>query len=167
MTGRQPVEPSAFSHFLATNYQRDPDYVVLTPGGEVLAAKWHRPAARTVTGVALAQHTLMYHVGGSTSVAKFVHGRCVGTTARHRSLTFSPRDEPSEWVRGGVCEMMHVYIAPSLIERYTDENLTLQPRPRSILYSPPRILGCRAISCCYRANSKYFEAAGGSPMPSS
>jgi AraC family transcriptional regulator len=129
MTGRQPVEPSAFSHFLATNYQRDPDYVVLTPGGEVLAAKWHRPAARTVTGVALAQHTLMYHVGGSTSVAKFVHGRCVGTTARHRSLTFSPRDEPSEWVRGGVCEMMHVYIAPSLIERYTDENLTSAAAP--------------------------------------
>jgi hypothetical protein len=67
MTGRLPVEPSAFSHFLATNYQKDPDYVVLTPGGEVLAAKWHRPAARTTTGVALAQHTLMYHAGGSTS----------------------------------------------------------------------------------------------------
>jgi AraC family transcriptional regulator len=129
MTGRQPVEPSAFSHFLATNYQRDPDYVVLTPGGEVLAAKWHRPAARTVTGVALAQHTLMYHVGGSTSVAKFAHGRCVGTTARHGSLTFSPRDEPCEWVRGGVCEMMHIYIAPAHIQRYTDENFARAAAP--------------------------------------
>jgi AraC-like DNA-binding protein len=129
MTRHLPVKPSAFSHFLATNYQRDPDYVVLTPGGEVLAAKWHRPAARTTAGVALAQHTLMYHVGGSTSVAKFVHGRCVGTTARHRSLTFSPRDEPCEWVRGGVCEMMHIYIAQSRIERYSDENLACAVAP--------------------------------------
>ena len=50
----------------------------------------------------LAQHTLMYHVGGSTSVAKLVGGRCIGTRAQHGSLTFSPRDERNEWVRGGV-----------------------------------------------------------------
>jgi AraC family transcriptional regulator len=129
MTAHQSVEPSAFNHFLATNYQREPDYVVRGPGGDVIAAKWHRPAARTTTGVALAQHTLMYHVGGSTSVAKFVHGRCVGTTAQHGSLTFSPRDEPSEWVRGGVCEMMHIYIAPSRIQRYTDENFACAAAP--------------------------------------
>jgi hypothetical protein len=42
MTGRQPVEPSAFSHFLATNYQRGADYVVQAPDGDVIAAKWHR-----------------------------------------------------------------------------------------------------------------------------
>ena len=102
---------------------------MLAPGGEVLAAKWHRPAARTVTGAVLAQHTLMYHVGGSTAVAKFVRGRCVGTTAQHGSLTFSPRDEPSEWVRGGVCEMMHLYIAPSCIQRYADENFASAAAP--------------------------------------
>jgi hypothetical protein len=77
----------------------------------------------------LAQHTLMYHVGGSTSVAKFVEGRCIGTTAQHGSLTFTPRDELSEWVRGGVCEVMHVYIAPSLIQRHADENLTCSAPP--------------------------------------
>src|SRR5215471_15811491 len=129
MTDRQPVEPSAFSHFLATNDPTEPDYAVRGAGGDVIAAKWHRPAARTTTGVALAQHTLMYHVGGSTSVAKFVHGRCVGTTAQHGSLTFSPRDEPSEWVRAGVCEVMHVYITPSAVQRYTDENLACTVTP--------------------------------------
>jgi AraC family transcriptional regulator len=122
-------QPSAFSHFLTTNSAREPDYVVCDPDGDVVAAKWHRPAARCTVEIALAQHTLMYHVGGSTSVAKFVDRRCVGTAARHGSVTFSPRDEHSEWVRGGVCEVMHVYIAPSLIERYADENLTCAAPP--------------------------------------
>jgi hypothetical protein len=90
MTDRQPVEPWAFSHFLATNYPAEPDYVVHGLNGDVIAAKWHRPASHSATEVVLAQQTLMYHVGGSTSVAKFVKGRCVGTTARHGSLTFSP-----------------------------------------------------------------------------
>ena len=123
MTDRRPVQPSAFSHFLATNSQTGPDYVVHDKGGEVIAAKWHRPASRSATNVVLAQHTLMYHVGGSTSVAKFVGGHCIGTAAQHGSLTFSPRDEPSEWVRGGVCEVMHIYIAPSLVQQYGDDNL--------------------------------------------
>src|SRR5215469_12265923 len=108
---------------LATNSQTGPDYVVHDKGGEVIAAKWHRPASRSATNVVLAQHTLMYHVGGSTSVAKFVGGHCIGTAAQHGSLTFSPRDEPSEWVRGGVCEVMHIYIAPSLVARYAAENV--------------------------------------------
>ena len=122
-------QPSAFGHFLATNHPRAPDYVVCGANGDVVAAKWHRPAARCAVEIALAQHTLMYHVGGSTSVAKFVDGRCVGTAAQHGSVTFSPRDEHSEWVRGGVCEVMHVYIAPSLIQRYADENLTCPVPP--------------------------------------
>lgn len=121
--------PSAFRHFLATNHPRAPDYILHGMGGEVIAAKWHRPAAHCAVEVALEQHTLMYHVGGSTSVAKFVEGRCVGTAAQHGSVTFSPRDERSEWVRGGVCEIMHIYIAPSLIQRYTDENLTCSAPP--------------------------------------
>ena len=129
MMGRQPTEPSAFSHFLATNYPTEPDYVVNGPGGDVIAAKWHRPASRSATHVVLAQHTLMYHVGGSTSVAKIVEGRCVGTRSQHGSLTFSPSDEPNEWVRGGVCEVIHVYIAPSLIQRYADENLACSAAP--------------------------------------
>ena len=123
------MEPSAFNHFLATNYSIRPDYVVHGPGGDVIAAKWHRPASRCAVNTALAQHTLMYHVGGSTSVAKFVDGRCVGTSAQHGSLTFSPRDECQEWARGGVCEVMHVYIEPSLIRRYADENLTSATTP--------------------------------------
>jgi AraC family transcriptional regulator len=129
MGDRQPTEPSAFSHYLATNYPTEPDYVVHGPGGDVIAAKWHRPASRNARSVELAQHTLMYHVGGATSVAKFVEGRCVGTRSQHGSLTFSPSDEPSVRVRGGVCEVMHVYIAPSLIQRYADENLPCSAAP--------------------------------------
>jgi len=129
MADRQPTEPSAFNHFLATNYSIGPDYVVHGPTGEVIAAKWHRPATRCAVNTKLAQHTLMYHVGGSTSVAKFVEGHCVGTTAQHGSLTFSPRDECQEWFRGGVCEVMHVYIEPSLIRGYADENLICSATP--------------------------------------
>jgi hypothetical protein len=90
MTDRQSTEPSAFSQFLATNQSIAPDYVVRGPDGDAIAAKWHRPASRTGMHSASAQHTLMYHVGGSTSVAKFVEGRCVGTRSQHGSLTFSP-----------------------------------------------------------------------------
>src|SRR5262245_13137065 len=126
---RQPTAPSAFSHYLATNHATEPDYVVHGPAGDVIAAKWHRPASRSTTHVELAQHVLMYHVGGSTSVARIVEGRCVGTRSQHGSLTFSPSDEPSEWVRGGVCEVLHVYIAPSLVQRYADENLPCSAAP--------------------------------------
>src|SRR5579863_4556303 len=118
----QPItEPSAFSQFLATNYPGEPDYTVYGPGGDVIAAKWHRPASRSAIQAVLAQHTLMYHVGGSTSVAKLVDRRYIGTRSQHGSLTFSPRDERNEWIRGGVCEVMHVYIAPALIRRHADE----------------------------------------------
>jgi AraC family transcriptional regulator len=130
MRDRQPADPSAFSHYLATNHPAQPDYVVRGPGGEVIAAKWHRPASHSVTYAGLAEHTLMYHIGGSTSVAKLVGGRCVGTRSQHRSFTFSPRDEQNEWVRGGVCEVIHIYIAPSLIERHADEKFGRGAAPR-------------------------------------
>jgi AraC family transcriptional regulator len=126
---RQPTEPSAFSHFLSTNYPVEPDYVVRGPGGDVIAAKWHRPASRNAIPVPLAQDTVMYHIGGSTSVAKFVDGRCIGTRSQHGSVTLSPRDEHCEWVRGGVCEVMHVYIKQSLKQRYADENLACSAVP--------------------------------------
>ena len=129
MSESQSTDPSAFSQYLATNYRKEADYIVHDPSGEIIAAKWHRPASHSVTQAVLAQHTLMYHVGGSTSVAKLVGGRCIGTSAQHGSVTFSPRDERNEWVRGGVCEVMHVYIAPSLIERYADENLSAATAP--------------------------------------
>jgi AraC family transcriptional regulator len=129
MTDRQPTEPSAFNHFLATNRSIGPDYVVHGLGGDVIAAKWHRPASRCAVNTTLAQHTLMYHLGGSTSVAKFVEGRCIGSSAQHGSVTFSPRDERQDWVRGGVCEIMHVYIEPSLIQGCADENLACSTTP--------------------------------------
>jgi AraC family transcriptional regulator len=129
MLDRQPSEPSAFSQFLATNGSKAADYVVHGRSGEVIAAKWHRPASHSATGAVLAQHTLMYHIGGSTSVAKLVGGRCVGTHAQHGSVTFSPRDERNEWVRGGVCEVMHVYIAPSDVARYVEENVPAAAMP--------------------------------------
>ena len=122
MSDRQPIEPSAYGQYLATNGSKKADYVVLDTGGEVIAAKWHRPASHRVAHQTLAQHTLRYHVGGSTSVAKLVGGRCVGTRAQHGSITFSPRDERAEWVHGGVCEVTHVYIMPSLLDRYADQN---------------------------------------------
>jgi len=122
MSDCQSIEPAAFGQYLATNGSKEADYVVLDTSGQVIAAKWHRPASRRAAQQTLAQHTLRYHVGGSTSVAKFVSGRCIGTHAPHGSITFSPRDERAEWVHGGACEVMHVYIAPSLLDRYADES---------------------------------------------
>jgi AraC family transcriptional regulator len=126
---RQPTEPSAFSQYLATNRPREPDYVVYGPAGDVIAAKWHRPASRNASHAVLGQHTLMYHVGGSTSVAKLSSGRCIGTRSHHGSSSFSPRDERSEWIRGGICEVMHIYLAPSRIQSYVDENLACATAP--------------------------------------
>lgn len=125
---RRATEPSAFSQFLATN-PTAPDYRIEDPEGAIIAAKWHRPASHNASDTVLAQHTLMYHVGGSTSVAKYVGGRCIGTRAQHGSVTFSPRDERNEWMRGGVCEVMHVYIAPAHIAGYAAENLTAAATP--------------------------------------
>lgn len=122
MEERHITEPAAFNHYLATNYPKEPDYVVRDGAGAVIAAKWQRPASHSAMTVALAEHILMYHMGGSTSVAKLVGGRCVGTRSQHGSVTFSPRDERNEWIRGGICEVMHIYLAPSLIEGYVDEH---------------------------------------------
>ena len=118
-----PRARSAFGHYRATNHARAAEYVVHDARGDVIAARWRRPASHTIAQTVLAQHTLMYHIGGATSVAKFVDGRCVGTRAQHGTLTFCPRDESSEWIRGGVCEVMHIYIAPSMIRSYAEESL--------------------------------------------
>ncbi len=123
MLESRPIKPSAYSQYLATNHPKEADYVVRDGAGTVIAAKWHRPATHNAKQTAVAQHTLMYHIGGSTSVAKFVGARCIGTRAPHGSVTFSPRDESTQWIRGGVCEVMHVYIDPALLERYAAENL--------------------------------------------
>jgi AraC family transcriptional regulator len=100
-----------------------PDYVVRKPDGRVLAAKWRRPASRNTLRGGVAQDTLVYHIGGTTSVAKLVDGKCVGTRTQHGSVTFFPRDEESEWIRGGVAEVFHIYLDPGLVQAFAEQNL--------------------------------------------
>jgi len=155
----QPTWPSAFSQYLATNFSKDADYVVHDPNSEVIAAKWHRPASRSTTQAMLAQHTLMYHVGGSTSVAKLVGGRCIGTGAQHGSVTSARETSAMNGSAGGVCEILHVYISPSLIERYADEHCSAAAAPEIDPMFAAGIPGCRAILPCCRASSRSLVAA--------
>ncbi len=116
--------PSAFEMIEATSVGHGPEYAVRSADGSVFAAKWRRPASRNVLRAGVAQDTLVYHIGGTTSVAKLVDGKCVGTRSQHGSVTFFPRDEESEWVRGGVAEVFHIYLDPALVQAFADQNLS-------------------------------------------
>ena len=57
------------------------------------------------------------------STASTISAKLIAAAGRaNRKPPPSPRDERNEWVRGGVCEVMHVYLAPSLIDRYVEEH---------------------------------------------
>ncbi|HXZ00804.1 MAG TPA: AraC family transcriptional regulator [Stellaceae bacterium] len=113
---------AAFDALLGSNGGTGPDYVVSGAGGRPIAAKWHRPASRNRLSN-LREHVLMYHVGGSTSVSMFVKGKCLGTGSQHGSVTLYPYDCESDFVRGGTCEVLHLYLDPDLVTRYAEENL--------------------------------------------
>src|SRR5215470_6348292 len=115
---------SAFEMIKATGGGTGPEYAVRSADGRVVAAKWRRPASRNVLRGGVAEDTLVYHVGGTTSVAKLVDGTCVGTRSQHGSVTFFPRDEESEWIRRGVAEVFHVYLDPRLVQAFAEENLS-------------------------------------------
>jgi AraC family transcriptional regulator len=121
--------PAAFEMIEATSGGRGPEYAVRSADGTVFAAKWRRPASRNVLRGGVAQDTLVYHIGGTTSVAKLVKGKCVGTRSQHGSVTFFPRDEESEWVRGGVAEVFHIYLDPGLVRAFADQNLSGSQAP--------------------------------------
>lgn len=116
--------PSAFEMIRATGGGRGPEYAVRSADGSIFAAKWRRPASRNVLCGGVAQDTLVYHVGGTTSVAKLVDGKCVGTRSQHGSVSFFPRDEESEWIRGGVAEVFHIYLDPGLVQAFAEQNLS-------------------------------------------
>ena len=115
---------SAFEMIKATGGGTGPEYAVRAADGSVVAAKWRRPASRNVLRGGVAQDTLVYHVGGTTSVAKLVDGKCLGTRSQHGSVTFFPRDEESEWIRRGVAEVFHIYLDPHLVRAFAEQNLT-------------------------------------------
>jgi AraC family transcriptional regulator len=113
---------SAFDAFLGSNGGSGPDYAVSGADGRPIAAKWRRPASRNRLSN-LREHVLMYHVGGSTSVSMFVKGKCLGTGSQHGSVTLFPYDWESDFVRGGTCEVLHLYLDPDLVCRYAEQNL--------------------------------------------
>ena len=105
----------------------------------------------------------MYHIGGSTAVAKLVGGRCIGSRAQHGSLTFSPKDEASEWIRGGVCEVMHVYIEPSLIQQYAAENCGCSSAPEIKPFFAVHDPWLRSYFLMLRSEFEVFGAGGDRP----
>jgi AraC family transcriptional regulator len=47
----------------------------------------------------------------------------VGTRSQHGSVSFFPHDEASEWIRGGVAEVFHIYLDPGLVQAFAEQNL--------------------------------------------
>jgi AraC family transcriptional regulator len=123
---------SAFDAHLDTNGGAGPIYVVRDADGSPIAAKWRRPASRNRLSN-LRENVLVYHVGGSTSVAMFAKGKCLGTGAQHGSVTLYPCDAEFDFVRGGACEVLHLYLAPERVDRYAEENL---PGPIAVHFDP-------------------------------
>jgi len=113
---------SAFDAHLISNGGTGPQYLVSDADGHPVAAKWRRPASRNRLSD-LREYVLVYHVGGSTSVSMFVKGKCFGTGSQHGSVTLYPYDVESDFVRGGPCDVLHLYLDPDLVSRYAAQNL--------------------------------------------
>lgn len=122
MNHRPADRISAFDAHLISNGGIGPDYVVSDGDGRLIAAKWRRPASRNRLGN-LREYVLVYHIGGSTSVSMFVKGKCLGTGSQHGSVTLYPYDCEADFVRGGTCDVLHLYLAPDLVTRYAEQNL--------------------------------------------
>ena len=114
---------SAFDAHFISNDGIGPDYVVADADGRPIAAKWRRPASRNRLGN-LREYVLVYHVGGSTSVSKFVKGKCLGTGSQHGSVTLYPYDCEADFVRGGPCDVLHLYLEPNLVNGYAEQNFS-------------------------------------------
>lgn len=113
---------SAFHAHLSTNGGTGPIYIVTDDEGNPIAAKWRRPASRNKLSD-LRENVLVYHVGGSTSVSMYAKGKCLGTGAQHGSVTLYTCDSEFDFVRGGSCEVLHLYLAPKLVRQYAEQNL--------------------------------------------
>lgn len=127
--GASDEAASAFTAHLRTNGGEGPIYTVSDYDGVPIAAKWRRPASRNKLSD-LRENVLVYHVGGSTSVSMYVKGRCLGTGAQHGSVTLYTCDAEFDFVRGGSCEVLHLYLAPKLVELYAEQNLPGLPEVR-------------------------------------
>lgn len=107
---------------LARYYACEPEYVVqASADSHVCAAKWRLPAHR-VTARCTVDHILHYHTAGAVSVSKVVNGKTVGGRAVPGSIFFIPRDEHAEWTVSEDIAVMQIYLAPTLIERFAEEN---------------------------------------------
>lgn len=122
MNHRPADRISAFDAHLLSNGRTGPDYLVSDAEGRPIAAKWRRPASRNRLSN-LREYVLVYHVGGSTSVSMFVGGKCLGTGSQHGSVTLYPYDLESDFVRGGTCDVLHLYLDPDLVKGYAAQNL--------------------------------------------
>lgn len=121
---RQPTDRiSAFDAHLRSNGGTGADYAISDAEGRPIAAKWHRPASRNRL-INLRENVLVYHVGGSTSVSMFAKGKCLGTGSQHGSVTLYPCASEFDFVRGGTCEVLHLYLDPDLVNRYAEQNLS-------------------------------------------
>ncbi|WP_322008006.1 helix-turn-helix domain-containing protein [Paraburkholderia tropica] len=79
----------------------------------LFAARWHHEDCRLpVTGAA--QNILCFHESGTTNVDKYEDGKLAGTRSVVGTVTFIPCDG-TVWEIHGECQVLHVYLAPSLI----------------------------------------------------
>ena len=99
-----------------------PEYLVHGAAeGSILLAKWKHARSRIVVSDA-AHHILLYHAAGQASLSKIANGRLTGKRSRPGCSTLIPVDGPTEWQIDGACTLIHVYIDPELLARFSERH---------------------------------------------
>src|SRR5690349_21835929 len=107
---------------IADFFGHEPDYIVHTSSDNpIYAAKWRLPAHR-VHLRCTTDHILHYHATGTVSVSKAVNGKSLAGRASAGTVFFIPAQEHADWTVGEEIEVMQVYIAPAVVERFREEN---------------------------------------------
>jgi len=103
-----------------------PEYLVQGDSADPLvAAKWNHFRSR-IAVLGAAHHILLYHAAGTTAICTIVDGRVVRTRSKVGSLTFIPCGKRVEWQISGDCAVMHLYIDPSLLGRFSERHVYKQ-----------------------------------------
>src|SRR5438876_8120487 len=101
---------------------RAPEYLVRGGSdGSILVAKWKHARCRIVVSD-VAHHILLYHAAGQASLSKIANGKLIAKRSRPGCSTLIPVDGPSEWQIDGECTLIHVYIDPELLARFSERH---------------------------------------------
>jgi AraC family transcriptional regulator len=95
-----------------------PEYLVTASEGSMVVAKWRHARSRIVVSD-VAHHILLHHVAGQASLSRIEDGKPTGKRSRPGCSTLIPIGGPSEWQIDGECTLIHVYVDPGLLARFS------------------------------------------------